>query len=220
MKAKVNGINLEYNKAGSGEPLILLHGNGEDHHIFDKLSKKLEKDFEIYAIDSRNHGKSSQTEDYSYETMAEDIFSFINNLKLEKVCITGFSDGAIISLILALKYPYMIRKMALLGVNLKPENFKKNCYNYIAKEYEKTGLPLFKLMLEEPNIELDKMKNITIPSLIIAGENDIFYRKTFKDIAKTIPDAKLAIMKGHNHDSYIIDNDILYPELVAFFKKG
>ena len=219
MNIKVNGITLEYSKAGSGEPLVLLHGNGEDHHIFDKITEKLKSKFEVYAVDSRNHGKSSVTDDYSYKTMAEDIFLFIDALKLKKVYIAGFSDGAIISLFLALKYPDVIRKMALMGVNLKPGDFKKNCYEYVKKEYEKTKNPLFKLMLEEPNIELKKLAGINIPSLIIAGENDIFYRKTFTDTAKTMPFAELKILKGHNHDSYIINNDLLYPEFFSFFKK-
>jgi pimeloyl-ACP methyl ester carboxylesterase len=219
MKIKANGITLEYTKKGAGEPLLLLHGNGEDHHIFDKLSEKLKDEFEVYAIDSRNHGESSKTEDYSYETMAEDIYSFINTLKLEKVLLAGFSDGAVIGLMLALNYPEVMKKMALLGVNLKPGDFKKSCYDYVVKEYEKTKDPLFKLMLEEPDIELDKLAGIEIPALVIAGEDDIFYEKTFTDVAKTIPDAGLMIMKGHNHDSYIVNNDLLYPELSEFFNK-
>ena len=50
--------------------------------------------------------------------------------------LAGFSDGAVVGLLLALKYPDIIKKMALLGVNLKPADFKKNCYEYIKKEYE------------------------------------------------------------------------------------
>ena len=219
MNIKVNGITLEYNKAGTGKPLILLHGNGEDHHIFDKITEKLKDNFTVYAVDSRNHGKSTVTEDYSYETMAEDILAFMDALKLEEVYVTGFSDGAVISIFLALKNPAVIKKMALLGVNLKPSDFKKNCYEYVEKEYEKTKNPLFKLMLEEPNIELETLEKIDIPSLIIAGEDDIFYKKTFTNIAKTMPDAELMILKGHNHDSYIADNDLLYPDLYSFFTR-
>ena len=219
MKIKANGITLEYSKTGLGEAIILLHGNGEDHHIFDKLTEKLKEKFEVYAVDSRNHGGSDKTDDYSYETMAEDIFSFINVMKLGKVSLVGFSDGAVISILLALKYPNVIKKMALLGVNLKPGDFKKNCYDYIVKEYEETKNPLFKLMMEEPNIELEKLAGINIPALVIAGEDDIFYKKTFTDVAKTLPDAELIIMKGHNHDSYIANNDLLYPELSSFLEK-
>ena len=219
MNIKVNGITLEYSKEGTGEPLILLHGNGENHHIFDKLTEKLKEKFTVYAIDSRNHGKSSMTNDFSYETMAEDVFSFINALEPGGVSLVGFSDGAVISLFLALKYPDIIKKMALLGVNLKPSDFKKDCYEYVKKEYEKTKNPLFKLMLEEPNIELDRLAGINIPSLIIAGEDDIFYRKTFTDVAETMPYAELMILEGHNHDSYITGSDLLYPELSTFFSK-
>lgn len=219
MKIKANGITLEYSKTGLGETIILLHGNGEDRHIFDKLTEKLKEKFGVYAIDSRNHGGSDKTDDYSYETMAEDIFSFINVMELGRVSLVGFSDGAVISILLALKYPDVIKKMALLGVNLKPGDFKKNCYDYIVKEYEETKNPLFKLMMEEPNIELEKLAGINIPALVIAGEDDIFYKKTFTDVAKTLPDAELIIMKGHNHDSYIANNDLLYPELSSFLEK-
>ncbi|MFV0329106.1 MAG: alpha/beta fold hydrolase [Dysgonomonas sp.] len=100
MKIEVNNIILNYIKEGAGKPVILLHGNGEDHHIFDKLIVKLKQNFTIYAIDSRNHGESQMTDDYSYETMAEDIYQFIQKLSLKDVSVIGFSDGAIISILL------------------------------------------------------------------------------------------------------------------------
>ncbi len=79
MEINVNNITLNYLVKGNGNPLILLHGNGEDLQIFDKLVSKLEKQFTVYAIDSRNHGGSTRTEDFTYEAMAEDIHQFIEN---------------------------------------------------------------------------------------------------------------------------------------------
>ena len=75
MIAKINGISLFCERLGNGAPLILLHGNGEDHNIFRVLINKLVQNFTVYAIDSRNHGQSEQTDDYSYATMTEDIYS-------------------------------------------------------------------------------------------------------------------------------------------------
>lgn len=213
----VNNIELAYEKLGKGDPLILLHGNGEDHHIFDEITKKLENNFTIYSIDSRNHGESTKTEDYSYETMAKDIYSFIKTLNLGKVNIVGFSDGAIISLILAMNQGECIDKMALLGVNLKPDDFKEESYQFVKETYEETKDPLFKLMLEQPNIELDDVKTVTIPTLVIAAEHDIFKPELFIDLTNALPNAELVIMKGHAHDSYIVNQDILYPDLVKFF---
>lgn len=219
MKIEINDITLNYLKKGTGTPLLLLHGNGEDYHIFDKLIEKLSEDFTVYAIDSRNHGESSKTNDFSYKTMAEDTYLFIKELDLKNVSVIGFSDGAIISLLIAKKYPNLIKKMALLGVNLSPKDLKKSVYNFIVQEYEKTKSPLFKLMMEEPNIELNELRNIKTPTLIIAGENDLFYKKTFQNLAKTLPNSQLKIIKGHDHGSYIIDQDLLYPDFSLFFNK-
>lgn len=216
MKINVNNITLNYIQEGQGEPLILLHGNGEDLQIFDKLISKLKKQFTVYAIDSRNHGSSTRTEDFSYETMAEDIHQFIEKLELKHVSVIGFSDGAIISLLLTLKYPQIFKKMVLLGVNLKPSDFKLDIYNSIVEEYEKTQDPLFKMMLEQPNIELDNLKEINTPTLVIGAEGDLYNEDSFQNIAYTMPDAELKIMKGHDHGSYVINSDILYPSLNEF----
>ncbi|MDR1516163.1 MAG: alpha/beta hydrolase [Synergistaceae bacterium] len=218
MIVETGGVSLFYERRGAGSPLILLHGNGEDHHIFDKISEKLENDFTVYAVDSRNHGESEKTADYSYNTMALDIYRFIGVLKLGRVNIAGFSDGAIVSLILAMNHSETVRKMALLGVNLKPDDFTETSYQFVKETYEETKDPLFKLMLEEPNIELDAVKSVNIPVLVIAAENDIFKPETFTDLANALPDAALKIMAGHEHESYITGQDLLYPDLLSFFK--
>ena len=214
----INGITLFYETSGNGAPLILLHGNGEDHHIFDVLVNKLASDFTVYAIDSRNHGQSEKTDDYAYKTMAEDVYSFIQAMQLGQVNVIGFSDGAIISLILAMEHGDTLRKMALLGVNLKPDDFTEESYRFVQETYAETQDPLFKLMLEQPNIELDAVKDVRIPTLLIAAENDIYKPETFDHLLGTLPDATLKIMKGHQHDSYIVNQDILYPDFIQFFQ--
>ena len=84
MTINVNGITLYYEKTGRGEPLILLHGNGEDHTIFDVVSKQLSQKYTVYAIDSRNHGKSEKTAELHYEDMADDVTAFIRELQIER----------------------------------------------------------------------------------------------------------------------------------------
>lgn len=166
MNINVNGVSLFYKVSGEGFPLLLLHGNGEDHTIFDKLVTKLSNNYLIYAIDSRNHGQSDKTNDYSYETMCADIYALILKMKLNKVNILGFSDGAIIGLMLAMKHSEIVNKMALLGINLKPDDFSEDYYLYIKETYEKTNDPLYKLMLEQPNIELSDVSCVDNPNFI------------------------------------------------------
>ena len=56
MNVQVNGVILYYEKQGSGPPLVLLHGNGEDGRIFDRTAEVLAPHYTVYTIDSRCHG--------------------------------------------------------------------------------------------------------------------------------------------------------------------
>ncbi len=217
MKQTVNQIDLYYKKTGSGAPLVLLHGNGEDHLIFNALTLTLAKHYTVYAIDSRNHGKSTATKDYSYETMSDDIGQFMDALDLEDVHLVGFSDGGIIGLLLGIDQHPRLKKMAVLGPNLSPDDFTEESMAYVRQEFAETGNPLFQLMMEQPAIPVEKLKEITVPTLVIGAENDIYKPELFPLIATTIPNASLLIVEGHDHGSYIIDNDLLGASLLTFF---
>lgn len=217
MKESVNQVDLFYKKTGSGAPLILLHGNGEDHLIFNELTKLLAKNYTVYAIDSRNHGKSTATKDFSYDTMSTDISEFMVRLDLKEVSLVGFSDGGIIGLLLAIQQHPRLKKMAILGPNLSPDDFTEDSMAYVRQEFAETGNPLFQLMMEQPSIPLDALTKIQIPTLVIGAENDIYKPELFPLIATTIPNAQLLIVEGHDHGSYIIDNDLLAEPLLAFF---
>ena len=82
MLIKVNDIELYYEVKGQGDPLIMVHGNSEDHTIFDTASEVLAKNFTCYLIDSRGHGESTKTNNLDYRIMAEDIYSFTKALYL------------------------------------------------------------------------------------------------------------------------------------------
>lgn len=216
MIIQANNISIFYEKSGNGQPLLFLHGNGEDHHIFDPLAEKLSTYYTIYAIDSRNHGHSEKTDVYSYETMAEDIYHFIKELNLPPVNIVGFSDGAIIALLLCMHHEEIIHKAALLGVNLKPSDFTEKSLSFIQTVYTATKNPLFRLMLEEPDIELEDIKDIPTPMLLVAGEHDMVRPEIFADLQRTLPHAALLTLQGHNHDSYVNGNALLAPDLLSF----
>lgn len=217
MHILLNDIQLYYQKSGRGAPLLLLHGNGEDHRIFEPLCAKLSEHFTVYAIDSRNHGRSGRTQDFGYDAMADDMHQFIQALNLESVYLVGFSDGAIIGLLLAMKQPARVRKMALLGINLCPEDFDEESYRFIKETFEATGDPLFKLMLEQPDIALEALTGVKTPVLLVAGEHDAFRPGLYHEMIKAFPNARLKIMQGHDHSSYIIGQDLLFPDVLTFF---
>ena len=103
MNLQTSKVNLYYEKYGEGQPLILLHGNGENHKIFEKSIAVLKEHFTVYALDSRGHGYSSPVDELHYEDMADDVHEFICKLQLKKPIIYGFSDGGIIALLVGIK---------------------------------------------------------------------------------------------------------------------
>lgn len=217
MIVEANGITLYYCTFGSGSPMLLLHGNGEDHTIFDALADKLQVHAKLYAVDSRNHGKSEKTGDYTYETMAEDIYCTTKKLGLAPAMLIGFSDGAIIGLMLAMRHPQCLSKAALLGVNLSPDDFTPDCLAYLKEEYTKAPDPLTQMMLEQPQISLEDVRDVRTPVLLVSGEDDLFRPQLYPQLAAAMPNARSVVMPGHTHDSYLRDCDLLYPELSAFF---
>ena len=59
MYIQLNSQVICYEKTGQGKPVILIHGNNEDHHIFDTLVETMSKYHTVYAMDSRGHGESA-----------------------------------------------------------------------------------------------------------------------------------------------------------------
>ncbi|KAI4446793.1 2-succinyl-6-hydroxy-2,4-cyclohexadiene-1-carboxylate synthase [Eubacterium plexicaudatum ASF492] len=218
MYIHINRQILFYEKTGEGPPLLLLHGNGEDHTIFDALTPLLSQTYTVYAIDSRGHGASNPTEEYSYIDMAEDIAQLITSLEIHAPVLYGFSDGGIIGLLLALHHPGLISRLIISGANLNPRGMKLTFLHKVKQHYKKSGNPLERMMLEEPDIKPSALAQIRIPVLVLAGEYDIIKSAHTKLIAAKLPNAQLAIIPGEDHGSYIIHSDKLYPYIQDFME--
>lgn len=211
----VNNINLYYEKLGQGPPLILLHGNNESHEIFAPLASSLKDTFTLYMPDSRGHGKSENAP-LDYYLMAQDIYCLIQSLRLKKPHLMGFSDGGIIALLLAANYPNCISSLIAAGANLSPNAFKLPVLINMKLEYFFKRDAKLRLMLKQSEITPQMLGNITAPSLIIAGEKDVFPLKHTLKIAQAIKNSRSLIVKGRNHYNYIYNSDMLSSVIAQF----
>ena len=218
MLAKVNGIELYYEVLGEGEPLILVHGNSEDHTIFDTASETLSKNFTCYLLDSRGHGNSTKTNNLDYRTMAEDIYAFINELKLEGCSYYGLADGGIIGLIAASKYPDLFKNLIISGVNTNPKGIKP--WTYYAFKIFNFFHPTarFRMLLEQPNITDEELKKIKCKTFVLAGNHDLVLEEHIKHIAEQIPNATLKIIDGEGLGSYVVHRDKIAHLITEFLR--
>ena len=203
MWINVNGIKMYYEVHGSGRPLIMVHGNSEDHNIFYDSRVLLSKHFTVYTVDSRGHGHSTRVEELHYDDMADDMIAFMDQLDLRDVIFYGFSDGGIIGLLAAMKSD-RIGMLITSGANLTPAGVMAP-FRIIAKAaYAVTKDPKMKLMLDEPDISTEELAQIKVPTVVMAGEKDLVLGKETAKIAMSIPGAKLRIIPGEGHGSYIV----------------
>jgi len=209
-------VELYYEKVGQGSPVVLLHGNGEDLFIFDVLTKQLSLGNTVYAIDSRDHGKSSKVEGLDYNVMMEDVVAFIEGLGIQKPVLYGFSDGGIIGLLLAIKYPAMLSKLVISGANTNPNGVKREIFFLMKSVYFFTRNQKYKLMLTQPNIADAELKTIVTPTLVLAGSKDFIKDKHTKNIAKNIRNSVLKIVEGESHTSYVVHSEKLFEIIKPF----
>lgn len=207
---------IYYDKVGEGRPMVMLHGNGEDHNIFKELMESLQNQFTMYAMDTRGHGASATPSAYHYSEMAEDVYHLIDFLGLDHPVILGFSDGAILAMLMEINHPGTAGKLILCGGNTTPKGLEGYAFREIKKRFKKMGNPLDELMITEPNITKAQLQGIAAPTLVLAGEKDIIRRKETKMIAEEIPNAYLEILPGENHFSYLMNSDKLEERIVAF----
>ncbi len=201
---ELSEITMHYAVYGNkGHPLILVHGNGGSKKSLMEAAQYLANHYTVYVIESRCHGESSDAEKITYDLMAKDIKEFIEALKLEKPYLMGHSDGGINALTVAYTYPDLLGGFISCGANTTPDTFKP--YFTIGVKLNDMGKhkKLNELMLTLPQMNKDLLSQITCPAYIVAGEYDIMWLSDSVFIHESIPNSKIAIIKGAGHSSYI-----------------
>jgi pimeloyl-ACP methyl ester carboxylesterase len=74
------------------------------------------------------------------------------------------------------------------------------------------------MILDQPNIELDELKHIHTPCLVVGAQNDMIKAEIFVKINDALPNSALIIYPNHDHLSYVVHTDVIYQDLCDFFK--
>lgn len=196
-------------EAGSGETLLLLHGNGEDVSYFVHQMEPFARHFRVIALDTRGHGKTPRGEaPFTIRQFAEDLRAFMDAQGIGKAHILGFSDGGNIAMVFALKYPERVGKLILDGANLDASGVRRRFqipieFGYrVARLFTKRSQEARKnaemlgLMVNDPNVRPDELRRIQSLTLVMAGNKDMIKESHTRLIAAHIPGAQLKIIPG------------------------
>lgn len=205
-------IKLNYVKVGSGFPLVLLHGNGEDHTYFKRQMEPFSQKYQVIAPDTRGHGQSPRgTAPFTLAQFAQDLRDFLEEQGIKKCHLLGFSDGGNIALLFALKYPQYVEKLIVDGANLDPVGVKASTQIpivlgwgalQVVRRFDKKAVPkweMLDLMVTQPHIKEAELSGLTMPTLVVAGEKDVIRERHTRAIAAAIPGSQLAILPGDHY---------------------
>jgi pimeloyl-ACP methyl ester carboxylesterase len=224
--ADVNGIKLYYEVYGEGHPLVVLHGNGGSSMNAASHYPELQKKYKVIAIDSRAHGKSTDTDaPLTYEVMASDVSVLLDQLKLDSVYVWGQSDGAILGLMLAMNHPRKVKKVLAFGANIQPDTTAIFSWGVIdAQRLAKEGSNAQErkhnqLMVDHPNVPFSDLSKIAIPVLIMAGDRDVIRPEHTVKLFQSIKNSQLCILPGSTHGASWDKEELFLNLLYEFFDK-
>lgn len=209
-----DGVKLYYEVYGSGEPLLMIHGNGGSVRDMRKQIEYFRTKYMVIAMDSRDQGRSGDSkEKLTYELMAGDLAALIDHVNVGPVNVLGWSDGGIEALILGMKYPQKVKKIVSMAANLNPsaealdpqaiEMLKQWISSMPAPEKqtpaERRERKAAEMALVEPNIDPKALESITAPTLVLASDHDLIRDEHTLEIYHHIPNSELAIFPGATH---------------------
>ena len=200
-----------YIEKGQGEPLVLIHGNGEDSTYFENQIDEFSPYYRVLALDTRGHGQTPRGEaPFTIRQFADDLLVFLDRMNIQKTNILGFSDGANIAMCFASKYPERVYKLVLNGGNLDTGGIEEDIQDSIETDYKlakrlasrseeaRLKMEILGLMVNDPNITSQELASIKADTLVIAGIDDLVKKSHTKYIASQIENSSLDFVAG-NH---------------------
>jgi pimeloyl-ACP methyl ester carboxylesterase len=207
--------------------------NGGSISNFTAQINYFRKRYRVIAMDSRDQGRSGDSTDkITYEKMTDDLAALLDHLQTGPADVLGWSDGGIEALLLGIRHPEKVKKIAAMGASLNPLEeavypevlvMVKSWENSIpaaAKETSegKRELKVTQMMFDEPHIEFKALETISAPTLVLAGDHDVNRDEHTLEIYHHIPNSQLCIFPNATHMVPYDDPKLFNDTVDRFFR--
>ena len=237
------GNNLYSEVAGHGAPMLLLHGGFCSLESLRAQSDALGDSHTVLAYERPGHGRSADIEgEYSYLSGVDEALAYLDANGIESAHIVGYSDGAIIGLMLAHLHPSRVRSLVAISGNLDAAGFsfspssapqlsplegtpgqERAYYDAVSPDGPAHGdvvmEKLMRLWATSPAIDPASLATITSPVLIMSGDHDSIRVDHSLLIAASIPGAQLCIVPGATH-GLVAEKPALIAAVIREFLAG
>ncbi|MBU6263972.1 MAG: alpha/beta hydrolase [Actinomycetales bacterium] len=218
---------------GATESVVILHGGMSQSEGFDNKLAAAVKGFNVHSYDRAGHGRTpDQVGSFHFDFQYKEAVAFLEDVVKEPAHLIGFSDGGIITLMIAINRPDLIKTITLIGANyhhdsgmppMKPwtpgeaERAKYAALSPDAPEtLDKKIKKMVKIWNSEPEMTKKDLKKIKCPALVIAGDDDMASLEHTQEIYESLKDSRLAIIPGASHSIHK-DQPELLNEIIRRF---
>jgi pimeloyl-ACP methyl ester carboxylesterase len=205
--------------ANNGEVVLLLHGGLSDTDSFaDVMVEPLQNSFHLFAYDRAGHGRSAdQPGSFYFDFQRDEAIAFISEVIKQPVHLVGYSDGANIALMVAIARPELVKSIVSIAGNFNPDGIVDLpefdpagiSDEYRAEYAEKSPdapetlvvkiVKMNEIWKVEPDIDLSEIAKISVPTLVLAGDDDVVKHFHSVELYEALPLGQLAIVPGTSH---------------------
>jgi pimeloyl-ACP methyl ester carboxylesterase len=239
----VAGLRTWHELTGDGEPVVLLHGAfGGASSFFGQTPALVEAGYRVHAPERRGHMHTPDVDGpLTYAVMAADTIAYLDQEVDGPAHLVGWSDGAVVALLVAQQRPDLVRRMVLIGQyynssgkvpgsTIEEDLSSPDALGFLRDEYARVSpdgpdhFPVvhaktLHMILTEPEIDLASLAGVAVPTLVLQGDRDEVTLEHSRAVVATLPDARLAVLPG-THALPLESAEVVNPLLVQFLRGG
>jgi pimeloyl-ACP methyl ester carboxylesterase len=236
---EVAGLRTWREVSGEGEPLVLLHGGfAGATSFFAQTPALIEAGYRVHVPERRGHAHTPDVEGrLSYSVMADDTIAYLEQEVDAPAHLVGWSDGAVVALLVARRRPDLVARMVLIGQYYNssgkvagdelvaylnsPEaiTFLRRGYDTVSPDgpehFSVVHDKMMNMITTEPEIALETLADITVPTLVLQGDRDEVTIEHSLAVVAALPEARLAVLPG-THTLPVEHPELVNPLILSF----
>lgn len=224
---------------GKGESLLMLHPGGVDSRAFGPIEPMLSAKYTLHYIDRRAHGRTKDVDGpLHFDDMVNDVIEYIDTEVKKPINVFGYSDGAVVALLLRIKRPDLIKKVVcaagvyhykgwqdgvLESLSTAPD-FMKQSYGEVSPDgvehYATVMSKMYEMHQNEPALTDDELRTFDNQCLVIAADDDEVKLEHAIKWYRSLRNGELCIMPGTSHGMFAEKPELFSRVLIDFYNSS